>query len=453
MSKAVAAAPPKQGIVPRSLFTWLFGAGSFLLLAFLILQYLLQVFVATPPAHKLVIVQDIPVPSALPNEFVVNAVNVPQKEDPLAPGVAMRFDHFDFQTLDPNTKLLFIAHTGPSPVKEQEANPKFNPDKNAAVDGNVLVFDTRQQKLVARLPLPQVAGIVAAPDLGKVYAADANDNVIDIIDERTFKTTTINVGDNSGNDSPDAVTYDQQNHRIFISDPGADLDHQGIIVIDTLTNKVTKINLGRLPKLPGERADLVQFGYDVGHPKYDAVLGRLFVATQQLTNPNAPTRILPPPGVAEFVEIDPATRRVVRRLAMPNTCVTPHGMSLDERTHIAYIACVDAGDNGIVPNLARVDLRKMQVIPGPLMSLGSKPDIVIIDHAANVVFVGCSASVAVFNIQGGTLSRLGPPVGYILGKNTHTVAVDEETQRIYLPLADLGGRPVLRIVQYNPSGV
>jgi DNA-binding beta-propeller fold protein YncE len=59
------------------------------------------------------------------------------------------------------------------------------------------------------LNIPQVAGIVAAPDLQKVYAADANDNMIFSIDERTLKYTPIKLQDN---DSPDGVAYDQVVH-------------------------------------------------------------------------------------------------------------------------------------------------------------------------------------------------------------------------------------------------
>ena len=33
-----------------------------------------------------------------------------------------------------------------------------------------------------------------------------------------------------------------------------------------------------------------------------------------------------------------------------------------------------------------------------------------------------------------------------VGPNAHTVAVDPATHRVYFPLADVGGRPVLRVM-------
>src|SRR5438876_6883459 len=57
------------------------------------------------------------------------------------------------------------------------------------------------------LPISQVAGIMVAPDLQKVYAADANDNLIFDIDERTLKYTPIKLQDN---DSPDGVARSEE---------------------------------------------------------------------------------------------------------------------------------------------------------------------------------------------------------------------------------------------------
>src|SRR5262249_4307337 len=163
--------------------------------------------------------------------------------------------------------------------------------KNADVDGNVIVFDTLHKKVVARLPIPQGTGMVAAPDRGHVYTVDGNDNMVFDIDEKTLKVTQIQVGDN---ESPDAIEYDPVDQKLFVSDPGvpapnakdqynASPDNENLAVIDVKTNKVTLMNVGHMPKLPDEQADLVKFGYDVGHNKYDPVLHRVFFTSAQLT--------------------------------------------------------------------------------------------------------------------------------------------------------------------------
>ena len=371
----------------------------------------------------------------------------------MAPGVSVRFDHFDFQTLDPLTGLLFIAHTGPAPDKFALIAPAFKADKDSQVDGHVIVFDTRKSKVVGRVDVPQIAGIVAAPNLSRVYAADANDNIIYSIDERTLKATKIPLGDNEG---PDAIEYDQADQKVFVSDVGIanpdniDPKNQNIAVIDIHTNRVTKINLGHLPKLPGESAALVKFGYDVGHNRYDPVLHRLFVTTQQLTDQSSLNPPNPPPGTGELVSIDPVSQRVVGRVQLPNTCGIPHGMTIDAEQNTAFIACTEVDPaSHLMQNLVRVNVRSMKVIPDPLLTLASKPDIVVLDHPLHSILVGCGAGVSVFDESAGHLRKLGD---YILGKNTHTLAIDEKTQLIYIPLPDVGGRPIIRIARYNPNG-
>src|SRR5947209_2135686 len=132
----------QQSSSPSNILTWLFGLVSFGLLLFLIFQLTLQI--ATPTPHsRLVFVNDVPLPSVLPNDRMPFPGTPSPRLGPLSPGVAVRFDHFDFQSLDPTTGLLFIAHTGPAPDKEALVNPThFVKDKDAGFDGHCLVYDT-----------------------------------------------------------------------------------------------------------------------------------------------------------------------------------------------------------------------------------------------------------------------------------------------------------------------
>ncbi|MBV9228531.1 MAG: hypothetical protein JOZ18_04390, partial [Chloroflexi bacterium] len=255
------------------------------------------------------------------------------------------------------------------------------------------------------------------------------------------------------------IEYDPDDHKIFVSDPGLapsnapDIDpkNQNLSVINVLTNQVTKINLGHMPKLPTEHAELVKFGYDVGHNHYDPGLRRIFVTSQQLTDQNVTPLPLPPPGTGELISVDPVRQTIVGRVQLPNTCGTPHGMNIDTDQQIAFIACTDVDPaNHLVQNLVRVNLRSMQVIPGAFQPLAVKPDIVVIDHSLHVLFVGCNGGISAFDISNGNIRKLGD---YNLGKGTHTVAVNEATQEVYLPLVDVGGRPVLRIAKYNQNGI
>jgi DNA-binding beta-propeller fold protein YncE len=93
----------------------------------------------------------------------------------------------------------------------------------------------------------------------------------------------------------------------------------------------------------------------------------------------------------------------------------------------------------------------MTVIPADPMQerLATAPDIVLLDVKYNVIFVACKGGISVFDEKAGEFHKLGD---YLLGKGTHTIAIDEQTQYIYLPQF-AGGRPILRIGQYNPRGV
>lgn len=421
----------------KKLLFWLVGIVSIIACLFLLLQMALQ-FVTPAPKHQLQLVRDIPLPSALPDPLRT-------AQNPTALGTAALFDHFDFQAIDTQTHLLFIAHSGPSPDREQQVNPHFNPDTDAKTDGNIIVFDMKQQKVIALLPVPQVAGITVAQDLHKVYAADVNDNAIYAIDERTFKLTVIQLQDNDG---PDGIEYDSTDHLLFVANPGAppnpdktmviDRKNQNVTVINALTDKVVAvIPLG----IDGK------WGDDVGHVRFDASLDRAFLTVQQLPNPDDPNpNLLPPTDASWLVEIDPTTVSIVARYKLPNGCITPHGMAVDAAQQVVFIACVDADPASII----RWDVRTMRAFAEPFWPVPLNPDILVIDHTLHILYVGSGAGLALFKEDNRRLQWLG---NYAFGVSTHTVMVDDETHRVYLPLARLGGRPVLRIMQYDPSGV
>ena len=416
------------------ILTWFIGAACLGIILALVARLGMQL-VIPPPPPRLQLVKDIPLPGALPDIYRTST-------RPLAPGLAVLFDHFDFQALDPNTHLLFIAHTGPNPDRERQVNPRFDPGTDAKTDGNIIVFDTLQQKVVRLLNISQVSGIVIAPDLEKVYAADSNDAIIYAINEQTFKAIPIQL---QPDDGPDGMEYDPTDHLIFVSNPGnpanpdqsqaIDRKNQNETVIDALTDKViTRIPLG----IDGK------WGDDVGHVRFDPGLHRIFVVVQQLPNPDDPNpNLLPPAGTARLVAIDPVTLRVITRLTLPNFCFTPHGLTIDPLEHIAFIACIDADP----PSILRVDLQTMKVIVEPPWPVQVKPDILAFDRPLQILYVGSAVGISIFKENGRQLEWLG---NYSYGVNNHTVAVNEVTHEVYLPVPRLGNRPVLRIMQYNP---
>ena len=73
----------------------------------------------------------------------------------------------DYESIDPGRHLLFIAHLG---------------------DSVVIVFDTQKQAVVSRIAdVSHVHGVLAIPELGRVYASATGTNEVVAIDEATLK--------------------------------------------------------------------------------------------------------------------------------------------------------------------------------------------------------------------------------------------------------------------------
>src|SRR5690349_10592555 len=214
----------------RRIFAWLAGiaCAGFLLS---VIGLIAHQIVVPPPAPRIILLRNIPLPEGL------KARGAP---DSLAPATSQFFDGFDFQSIDPATRLLFLAHTGPVPDDQALYDHTFHLDDPADIarDGNILVFDLRSQQVVGRLPIPQVAGLVVAPDLHKVFAADAEENKICSFDEpsaplpvvalldffRHHAQSSIQCAQLDDFEGPDAIAYDPVYHKIFVSDPGSPPD-------------------------------------------------------------------------------------------------------------------------------------------------------------------------------------------------------------------------------------
>ncbi len=310
-----------------------------------------------------------------------------------------------------------------------------------------------------------MAGVVDATDLHKIFAADAQDNIIYDINVDTMQIQgQIQLPDN---ESPDAIGYDPVDQRIFVSDPGTPVDllksanvdrkNQNVAVIDAVNDQLLGlVNLGSLPLFGGEQAPVTQpgniptYGHDVGHNSYD--LGHDYVTSQILPNADDPNAyILPPPHTAELIAINAVTMEVDNRIVLPAYCGTPHGMTIDTDQHVAFVACTDFDPQaGLFQNLLRVDLNTMTVILADpnTMRLAGGPDLVRIDQSLHLLFVAGSEGITIFDEKAGEFHRLGLA---FVGKGTHTIAINEQTQEMYFPVF-AGALPVLRITRYNPNG-
>lgn len=289
----------------------------------------------------------------------------------------------DYQSLDPRTGLLFIAHLGASTVS---------------------VFDTTTNKIVADLSgISDVHGVLAVPELGRVYASATGDNQVKVIDERTLRVlASIPAGD-----YPDGIAYDPALHHLFVSDEAGQTD----TVIDTQTQ---------------QRIATISLGGEAGNTQYDPVSKRIYVDVQSLN---------------QLVAIDPMTEQIVAHYALPG-CEHDHSLYLDVANRLAFVTC-DGNNVLLVMNLQTLQMRSVQPV-------GETPDVLAFDQSRHLLYVACeSGTVSLFEEQGQGVRKVGDQ---FIAPEAHTVAVDQQTHRVYLPLENLNGQPVLRIAQFNLSG-
>jgi YVTN family beta-propeller protein len=292
------------------------------------------------------------------------------------PGGATRFD---YQSLDPLTHLLFVAHLGSSMVT---------------------VVDVQSNQVVGNLTgIGGVHGVLAIPELGQVYASATDDQQVVVIDERTLQV----VARIHGGEYPDGLAYVAARHEVFVSDEAGGAD----LVINTQTDQLVATT---------------PLGGEAGNTQYDPNSGRVYVDVQTRN---------------ELAAIDPATNAVVARYPLAG-CQHDHGLLIDALQRLAFVAC----DGNAT--LLMLDLGSLQTLAR--QSVGDSPDVLALDASSHLLYVASESGVlSVFDEHSSGLRKVGE--GFVADA-AHSVAVDPATHRIYLPLQDLNGRPVLRVARF-----
>jgi DNA-binding beta-propeller fold protein YncE len=288
-----------------------------------------------------------------------------------------RATRLDYASVDADRQLLFIAHLG---------------------DGEVIAVDTQARRLVKRIAnVSQVHGVLAIPDLGRVYASATGTNEVVAIDEKSLQITARM----PGGTYPDGLAYSPETHKVCVSDEHGGTD----TVIDVLTNT---------------RVATVQIGGVIGNTQYDAGSQHMFINAQSST---------------ELVEVDPRNDTIVRRIKIPGAQGN-HGLLIDSASRRAFIAC-EGNDRLIV-----IDLRTGAALAQ--FPVAKDPDVLAFDAQRQKLYVaGESGEVSEFSVSGGNISKTGES---FLARNAHVVAIQPATHEIYFPLMNVDGKPVLRIM-------
>jgi YVTN family beta-propeller protein len=296
------------------------------------------------------------------------------KDYPLS-GKATRWDYMG---LDTTRSRLFIAHLG---------------------DSAVVVVDTKTKAVVGTIGnIGEVHGIIAIPELGRVYATATKTNELVAIDADTLKIVArIPTGAH-----PDGLAYAPEVRKVYVSDEFGKTE----TVVDAQSNK---------------RIATIALGGEVGNTKYDPASKHIFINVQ---------------STSELVEIDPATDKIVQRIPVPGAD-SNHGLLIEPTLRLAFLAC-EGNDKLIV-----MDLRTKKVAAE--FRVGGKPDVLAYDAGLGLLYAASESGVVYqFKVNDRGVIKVGEEH---VGANAHTVAVDPDTHEVYLPLKPTGKPTVLRIMR------
>jgi YVTN family beta-propeller protein len=285
---------------------------------------------------------------------------------------------FDYASVDARRAFLFVADLA---------------------GGRVLVFDVRADRLVKAIDQVQgVHGVLAVPDLGRVYASATGVDEVVAIDEATLKIAARTAGGHY----PDGIAWDPRERKIYVSD-----EHGATVaVIDAATSKLVR-------KIP--------VGGEVGNTQYDAASGLIYTNVQTKD---------------DLVGIDPKTDAIVSHTALPG-CQGNHGLLIDPKGRLAYVACEDNA------KLVTYSLATKRVVA--VQSIGPDPDVLALDPGLRRLYVAGEAGVvSAFDVSADRPAKIGEER---VADNAHIVAVDPQTHRVFFPLRNVGGKPLLRVME------
>ena len=314
-------------------------------------------------------------PNQPPTESETAAAGLPLRvlaDVPLTGGTT----RFDYQSLDSSGGRLYIAHLG---------------------SDLMTVFDVNKQTVVGDVKdLKRVHGVLAVPELHRVYASATGTNELAVFDDQSLSL----IARVPAGEYPDGIAYAAKVNKLYVSDLHGKTD----TVIDAKTN---------------QRLATIALGGGAGNSQYDPVGERIYVTVDRKE---------------ELVEIDTNTDQIAGRYPLTG-CKGSHGLLIDAAHRVAFAACEDNS------KLIVFDLESNKATA--TFSVGADPDVLAFDAALQRLYVSAeSGIITIFDEHDRSLQKVAEG---LFAPNAHSVAVDPNTHRVYFPLQNINGKPVLRI--------
>jgi DNA-binding beta-propeller fold protein YncE len=269
--------------------------------------------------------------------------------------------------------------------------------------GILYVVDLTTNKLVKAIPgVPSITGLEYVPGLHKVYTCNWGENKIGVVDLRTM--TVIKRLPTA--DKPNGSVYAAPFRKVYVSDT----DGKAVAIVDVDRDAIDKT---------------ISFDGETGMPQYDSVARKVYVNLRR-TN--------------EVAEIDPSNDTVVARYPVAG-CEHNHGMAMDSEHHRAFLLC---GGNRTLTVFALDAHKAIAHFPIP-----AGADVVKFDSGTGRIYAACSSGfISVLHER--DADHFVKIEDFPVQKLVHSLAVDPATHRVYAPEQEEDGKPVARIVVYEP---
>ena len=264
------------------------------------------------------------------------------------------------------------------------------------------VIDLHTDRVLATVAdTPGVEGVEYVPEFKKVYTSNAGDNTIGVVDIKQMKV----IRKLKTESKPDGSAYATPFHKLYVSDERAKAE----AIVDVTKDEIIKT---------------LHFDCETGMPQYDPIARKLYVNLQDINI---------------FAVIDPNTDEVIGRYPV-GRCKGNHGMTIDPEHHRAFLSCEEN-------NLMTVfDLDKHQPIAYFPMADGA--DVIKFDSGLQRIYAACySGAISVFHQDDPQHYR--KLEDFKVQHAVHSLAVNQETHRVYSPEQEENGRPVARMVVYE----
>jgi DNA-binding beta-propeller fold protein YncE len=192
-----------------------------------------------------------------------------------------RSPRFDYQTIDPVARRLYIAHEG---------------------DSTILTIDLTTRRIIGRIgDLPNVHGVLVVPALHRLFATATAVHQLVTIDTRTdhvLARTPAGV-------VPDGIAYDPAGRQVFVSDERP----AGALIVANATT--------------GHATATIPLRGSAGNVQYDPVAKRVLVGVETHD---------------ELALIDPRTLQITRRVPLSG-CDANHSLLVDRDARLLIIGC------------------------------------------------------------------------------------------------------------------